>query len=497
MPDEEIKLNLKSTKESFHKVLNFFKQKKVITILSLSLLLIIVIAGLLMRLQNLNLLIDHTTGQYVPQLELDAFYWLREASTILQMGHLPAIDTFRVGAGNISFSPEILPYVFADAYKVLHIFGSNISLNLIDVIYPPIVFALGLIAFFFLIKVLTKSNLAAIIGSLFLFVIPTYLYRSIAGFADHDMLGALVFFCVLIVYTFALTWLNKKDEERKIKSNKLLIGGLLGAAVGCLTGLNIVSWGGISEFIPLIVPLSFLLFWIIKIKDFDSEKKELSKYLIFYIAFVLFSLFSTLMFKFPLDSALTRVFTNPTSFLLPFTLLFCILDFLIIKFENKIPIKNLKKNHLYWAIIISAVLGLAFIALHENLFTFISNLINQILHPFGTDRLNVTVAENQQTFTTDWLSQTDKIFFWLFFAGLITLGINMAKGVKEKKRKIWFVVLWIFMISGILLSRFSSTSILNGANFLSKLFLFGSIILFFIYCIRLYLKNIWRFHQIY
>jgi asparagine N-glycosylation enzyme membrane subunit Stt3 len=488
MPEEEIKVNLKSTKESFNKVLKFFKQKKVITILALALLLIIVIVGLLMRLQNLSLLIDHTTGQYVPQLELDSFYWLREASTIVQMGHLPAVDTLRAGAGNVTFSPEILPYFFADAYKILHALNSSITLNFVDVIYPPIVFALGLIVFFFLIKVLTKSNVASVIGSLFLIVIPTYLYRSISGFSDHDALGTLVFFSVLVVYTLSLMWLNKKDEERKIKSKRFLIGSLLGAAVGFLTGLNIVSWGGLSEFIPIILPLSFLIFWLIKIKDLDSEKKELSKYLVFYIMFVLFSVFSATIFNYPIGSALERVIINPTSFLLSFTLLFCILDFLIIKFEHKIP-KGIKKHHVIWSILIAGIIGLAFIALRENLFTFISNIINQILHPFGTDRLNVTVAENQQTYTTDWLSQTDPTFFWLFFAGLITLGINMSKGIKEKKRKIGFVILWIFMISGILLSRFSSSSILNGTNFISKLFLFGSIALFVIYCIRLYFKE--------
>ena len=38
-PEEDIKLNFNSTKESFNKTLKFFKQKKVITILSLVLLL--------------------------------------------------------------------------------------------------------------------------------------------------------------------------------------------------------------------------------------------------------------------------------------------------------------------------------------------------------------------------------------------------------------------------------------------------------------------------
>jgi len=460
------------------------------TILSLVLLAIIVIVAVLMRLQNLPSLIDHTTGQYVPQLELDCFYWLREASIILQTGHLPAIDTIRAGAGNIPFSSEILPYVLVDLYKFVHAFNGSITLNFVDVIYPVIGFAIGLVIFYFLIYILTKSKLAAIIGALFLTVIPTYLYRSVAGFSDHDALGTMIFFAVLLSYTCALKWLSKKKEEHKKPKKVLLISLFLGIAIGALTALNIVSWGGISEFLPMIVPLSFFIVWVLKAKNLETEAKDLPKFLIFYIAFVLFSLLGTYVFGFPLNSALNRVLINPTSFLLSFTLLFIIVDFLIIKFADKTPLKKLKRNHVIWGIIIAGLLGLIIITLQGSLFSFISNVTTQIFHPLGADRLSITVAENQQTYTTDWISQTDKIFFWLFFAGLITLGINLSMGIKEKKRRVWFVLSWILLISGILLSRISASSaILNGSSFLSKLFLFGSMIIFFCYCIYLYFKD--------
>ncbi len=489
MPDEEIKISLNKTKETFRKVLKFFEQKKLITILSLSLLLIILIIGIFMRLQNLPLLVDHTTGQYVPQLELDAFYWLREAAIILQTGHLPLVDTLRVGAGNISFSPEILPSVLVDVYKFVHLFNSSITLNFIDVIYPVAAFGIGLIIFYFLVYKLTRSKLTAVISALFLTVIPTYFYRTTTGFADHDAFGFMIFFSILLVYTLSLIWLNKKDEERKIKTNKLLIGILLGALVGFFTALTIASWGGISLFIPMIIPLSFFAFWLIKIKSLETEKKELPKFLLFYISFAIFSLIFALMFNFPLSDILNRIFINPTSFLLGFVLLFSLFDFLIIKFMDKIPIKNIKKHHVLWAIIFSGLVGFIFLAIQGDLSSFISSISTQIVTPFGTDRLTVTVAEDRQTFTTDWISQVGSIFFWLFFAGLITFGINLSKSIKEKKRKIGFVLLWVLLVSALLLGRYSqSSSVLNG-GFFSKLLLFGSILIFSIYCFRIYIKD--------
>ena len=90
------------------KTTNFLKQKKVQIIITSILILAIIILGSLIRLQNLPLLKDSTTGEYIP-LALDPFYFLRIAETINQQGSLPAIDTMRSPSAEVKFSNEILP----------------------------------------------------------------------------------------------------------------------------------------------------------------------------------------------------------------------------------------------------------------------------------------------------------------------------------------------------------------------------------------------------
>lgn len=491
MSEEEIKLNLDKTKKVFNNFIKWIKQDKVLKVILILLLIGIIIAGVWIRTQNLSLLKDHTTGKYIP-LALDPFYWLRIAQTIVSQGSLPAVDSLRHLSGGIGFSNEITPWVIILIYKVGHIFNNNISLQFADVIYPVIAFILGFIAFYFLVHALTKSKVAALISSAFLAMIPTYLYRTMAGFADHDALGTLFFFLTLLVYTYALKWLDKDKhkENNKILSRKnLMVGGLFGLGVGFLSALTLASWGGIANLIPMIIPLSFIIFWILKVKDLDSEKKNLPKFLIFYISFVIFSIISGPIFNFSLASNLNRFLLSTFSLLNSLTLMFIIFDFLIIKYMSKIPIKNLNKYHLLWSLGLAFVMGFLILIFHKNLFSSTDTIINRLLHPFGTDRVSLTVAENQQPYISTWISQLGSIFFWLFFAGVLTIGINISRWIKKTKSKIWFVILWIFLISGVLLSRISPSSILNGTNFISKLFYFGGIITFLIYSIKLYIKD--------
>ena len=492
MPEEEIKINLKTVKESYNKFMKWFGRNKVQTIIIIALLAFVVVIGVLMRLQNLNSMVDQATGQYVPQLELDAFYWLREASTILHMGALPAVDSFRaVPNQTVGYSHEIIPYVIADLYKFIHTFNSSVTLGYVDVIYPVIFFAIGVITFFFMVYSLTKSKVASIVSSAFLIVIPTYLYRTVSGFSDHDALGSSVFFLVLMLYTYILVWLNKKTSSDKDKAKKtLILSAVFAIALGFLTAFTIVSWGGVSQFIPMIVPVSFFILWALKTKDPESAGHELKKFLVFYLTFVIFAVISVVIFHFPIKDAIGRIITSPTSFLMGFVFAFIIIDFILIKYGNRIPIKNLKKRHIIYSILITGILGLAFLIISGGFSNFISGVITKISHPFGTDRLEQTVAEERQTFAVDWISQTETTFFWLFFAGAVFLGTDFSRGIKNKKRKIGFVVLWALFIIGLLLSRYSTSSpVFNGTSFLSNLLLFGSAILLAIYSINLYIRE--------
>ena len=111
------------------------------------------------------------------------------------------------------------------------------------------------------------------------------------------------------------------------------------------------------------------------------------------------------------------------------------------------------------------------------------------MRPFGADRIGLTVAENAQPYLNNWIGQIGKPFFWLFFIGMFFVGVNIAKGINKKINKFLFSLTWVIMISGILFSRISSSSLLNGTNLISKFVYFGGIILFAGYFIWLYFKG--------
>jgi len=74
MSDDSININMGMIKEGFDKFKVFFSQKKVWNIIFIVLFLAILLTGSWIRTQNLPLLIDSTTGEYIPTA-LDPFYF--------------------------------------------------------------------------------------------------------------------------------------------------------------------------------------------------------------------------------------------------------------------------------------------------------------------------------------------------------------------------------------------------------------------------------------
>jgi len=461
-------------------VIDFFGNKKVQNVIIIVLFLSLLIFTSMIRLQNLPLLVDQTTGENIP-LALDPFYFLRVAETLSETGSIPEVDLMRYPSLQVGFSNEILPNIVVFLHKMVSSFDSEITLQYIFVISPVIFFVLGLIAFFFLILVLTKSKWIALLSSFFLAIIPTYLYRTMAGFADHESIGMFAFFLALLCYSLAIKYLDKEE-------NKLIKAILFGLLVGISSAFVIACWGGVAGFIFMIIPLSFGLFWLIKVRN--SDKKTLFNFLIFYLAWFLSSILFSLIFGFDLYSVTGKIFLSSGSLINGFVLLFIIVDYLIIKFGDKIleMREKLKKYRVLVSLLITSILGGILLSLYgTNLLSFIPNLINQLFSPFG--RTGLTVAENLQPYLMDWINQISKVFFWIFFVGMVFVGIEISRGVQKKKNKIWFAVVWVIMISSILFSRISAISPINGTNFLSSFVYFGGLLLFFGYCVYLYFND--------
>ncbi|MBU0471089.1 MAG: hypothetical protein KKF65_00565, partial [Nanoarchaeota archaeon] len=75
-----------------------------------------------------------------------------------------------------------------------------------------------------------------------------------------------------------------------------------------------------------------------------------------------------------------------------------------------------------------------------------------------------------------------KTFFWLFYAGMIFVGVNISKKMKKHQDQIAFSIVWIIFISGILFSRISEGSLKNTD--LEWLEGVGKL-LFYLFCISL------------
>ncbi|HLC77873.1 MAG TPA: STT3 domain-containing protein [Candidatus Nanoarchaeia archaeon] len=471
--EEEIDLKI-----NYKKIIKIFSNKKLAVTLTVIALVFFLVLGSWIRTQNIPTLKDQTNGEYVLS-DIDAFYYLRIADQMLGKGKLPQYDNFRYYP-NIPFSDEILPHVLVGMFKLWIVWDETVTIQYISVIYPVVFFFLGLIVFFFLTYVLTNSKTIAVLSTAFLSLTPTYLFRTMAGVSDHEPIGMFAFFGFMLVFTLALKAVWKE------KSNYKIFG--LSVLTGVTTAITIAAWGGISNFIYMIAPLSFFIVWFVKLKQKTEEnKKSLEKFLILYITWILSSVIFLPILGNPLTNITGRMF-SATGIISLFVLGFIIIDYLLILFfANK---DLVKKKRIILDIILTIVLGLAFLfILKGEIGSLYDDAVTRLLHPFGVDRVSTTVAENAQPYLNDWINQVGKRFFWLFFIGLAFFGVKIVEGIRKLKNKAIFSLTWILLVIGLLFSRTSSSSILNGTNFISKLLYFGSIVLFFIVCIYLYKRD--------
>jgi asparagine N-glycosylation enzyme membrane subunit Stt3 len=448
---------LKELKELF----SFLNNKKIQWILTIIIFLIILSVSVNIRLSNLEILKDSTTGEYLSN-DLDSMYFYRQAETQLEQGSLPEVDEMRSPEYDVGWVKEIVDNTLIWNYKILKIFNPNISFNYASTISAPIFFALGLILFFILSLLLLKSKVASLVTCAFLAFAPGFLFRSIAGFYDHDHIGVFALF-ILMIFVF----LSMKYFEKNFKST--IIWGIL---AGFFTSLVLVSWGGAITFVLVSFPVAFLFYYLF-------NNKDKGKFIFFYLLWMLSSIFFTPILGANANSMLSR-FTDSQGILVLFVLLYSILDFLTIKIENKKDFLNKRYHQAYvfGSTIIFGILGL--LAMGKSPFSMIRKAWATLIYPFFGEfsgRLSATVAENSQPYLTELITQNGKIMFWLFLLGLLFVAINLAKNSTKIKNKLIISSSTFFLFFAILFSRYSSTSLFNGENFISQtLYILGAIV---------------------
>lgn len=431
-------------------------------------LIIIIFIGAGIRAQPLDNLVDATTGEYI-SLELDSSYFYRYAQDIAENGKLEGKDTLSSAplGRELGFYGMYTSYFVASAWQFLSIFSSDISVEYVDVIYPLIAMAIMSLFFFLLLRRIFDWKVG-LLGALLINVLPSFLFRSMGGSSDHDILGMMLI--IMSFYFYFVGW-----ESKKLRNNIIF-----GAVAGILTFLASAT-GGAGRFVLLVVAavtLVSILFHNFKPKDFWVLVSWL----------VVFSILIIISGEAGIIKSLS---VAPAYFALLAGLIYYVIfdkNYLNLKKKLKIKLPQGVSCILIALIlgIIVAVIAFGFEILIHNLNT----LSNYLFNAFQYTRVGLTVAENRKPFVTQWFSQFGTFFVLFFIIAAIILFYKAIKPVKKYAKKLtWIFGIFIFLY---IFSRYSPKSILNGENAFSKFIFIGSIVLFVGYMLYVYLNSYYK-----
>ena len=428
----------------------------------LPILPILLLASIL-RIQNLHLLKDVVTGKYIP-LALDPHVFLRYAQYIAEHGALFMNDPMRnVPLGlNLESFAGLQSFIIAEVYEILHIFIPGITINFVHIIYPVVAFGIMLIFFYLVVKRLFDWKIATV-ASLFLSILPTFLYRSMAGFADHDILTMMFWF--ITFYVFVVGW----------QSKKYWVAAITGLLSGIVTGLHALSGGNVKFVLIIIGGFALVELFLDKF-----EKKDLLQFVLWVLPAYYMMAFMTA--KYGGAFGLARSFTSSIA-LLAFGV--GIIHFFVFKidiFKQKKKLANYLPKGVTSFIItgVLGVLGIIVTAGPSFLWRQVQHVYVELMYSFGKTRWHLTVAENHQPYFTSWIAQLNWIYVLLFMVGSIILFYQMLKPLSSKLRYRSTVIYTIFII-GFTMSRYSRGSFFNGETLISQIVYIGSLIAFLLY----------------
>jgi len=362
----------------------------------------------------------------------------------------------------------MVSYMIVLTYKLVNLFG-NYNVNFAAAFMPVFLFALTIISFFLFVREVfirndeknkRRGNIIALISTFFMIVIPVFLPRTVAGIPEKESVAFFFMFLALFIYLKA--W----------KSNNLKKAILLGILAGIATALMGLTWGGVNYLFVTIAVANFGAFILNKV-----GKKEFLIYSLWIIfAWVIMLLFSE---RFSLIGFLKSLDTGLASLVFFIIMAHFILWKIKLKNINAFEKINLPKNVI--SLIIAIIFAIVFVSAFfgPNFIIEKVKAVNQILFKPVTGRWSVTVAENRQPYFTEWgasfgpFIKNVPILFWLFFIGSVVLFKDMLKTIRKKDSWVitFFYILFFF---GLVFSRYSSSSIFNGENFISKAFYYSS-----------------------
>ncbi len=448
-------------------IFNFLKKNKNWAFVLL--LLIIIYLAVDIRVQNLHLLKDQTTNDYIPA-DLDAMLFDRYAKMIDKEGSLPERDfkrSYPLGV-DMSFIDTGVAYFSFYLYKIANFLNPEITIGFThSVLYPTIATSIGLIFFFLLLR-LIFGNLTAILSTAFLAVIPSYLSRTVSGFSDKEPLGMMLIFSVFYFYI------------KSFKSEKNYLTVVFGLAAGILTGLLSLSWGGVI-FLLAIIPFTYLINLLLK----GYNKKDFYSYLLWFIPVFIFVGFLTTKF------GGVSVFFKSYVGIIPLGILAVPIVNMILERNNRWKelisrVMPLSFASLLVVVVIGSIFIISFLGFdrfYGEIMGFVSKLSTAMRH-----RWAVTVAENHQPSFLDWGGNLLSLNYLVAsLIGAVLLFFNMFKHIKNLKYKA--LIVFVVFLLAFTLANYSDSSVFNGETNISKLVYFGGIIFFIASSLYLYIRT--------
>ncbi|MCF7861888.1 hypothetical protein K9M79_06600 [Candidatus Woesearchaeota archaeon] len=424
------------------------------------------VVGVVIRMSNW----DRLDNQY--PLGLDPYYFLRQSSELEMNGKITANDTLRYYPKGFDTSNEnlMVSQITVLLYRIISTFNPDITVAQTLLLYPVIMYAIGQIAFFLLAVVLFNRWIA--LGASFLFsVLPSYLYRTMAGFADKEPVGLALFYIALLFIS--------------IKSDNKILRFIFFCIAGISTGLMGLSWGGV-RFLLLIIPLFFILkFLTMKIQI--SDVYNYFGWIIFY-TFIMsltpryggpIGLLSSIQTGMPVLIGLLIITYITFEYLIKQNIIPSSFTWL----KSKSSLKFLHKLDAlkYCLLIGSMVVIVIAIFKYDLLINILAQVFENIIHPVETGRLMLTVAESRQPYFVEWLSD----YNWFIFVFMAAVIIHFHNNFSAKSLSHIPLVVISFAVFGIFFSRISPGSMLDGETITSKIILLSSIILLILYFVLL------------
>ena len=380
------------------KVLKFIKGENFYWLL----LIPVLIMSLYVRTRNLG----HLGGKYL--LGLDPYSFYRYAQEVLQTGSIQSPDMMRyVPVGYVlRMDYKFMGYFMAYTYKIISVFSSATQLEW-HIMYPPVITAISLVFLFLFVRKIFDAKVA-IVATAFLAVIPAYIYRTGAGFADHEALAMLFMFISL--WLFSLMWTTSNRMRSMI----------YGISAGVFSTALYFSWPGGYRFLTVSLASLAILATVFS----KPSKTQVIGYISWFVSFIVLSAIGLRQIAF---------ITELENIVLLFAVIVLITNqmkgvrSLVEQIGKALPYKIPPE--------IILLVSIALIGLIIGWITGIldpSFIIDRLLHPGGTSRFAFTVSENQQPYFiggNSWWSS----FTWTFllaFLGSIYMVVKMFKSIK-------------------------------------------------------------------